>query len=185
MNCAGVSATAVPAPRAHARAPAIVALARTRAQSRTERMLQLPSVMSSPSPSDELVVRGRRTPGNDSARSGPVQDYRALGPDRSTRPRRRGLIANVSGYLFLPVEFLAPPPDLIGRQALDVGVVELPGRIFTPAQRRLHRGARGRSRLEQAQRELHRDGLRLRVPRASRRVPQREIAEQKARHPDK
>jgi len=59
-----------------------------------------------------------------------------------------------------------------------VAVVELPVRAPAPAQRRVHRGARPRRRFEHAQRELEREGLRLRIVRAARAVAERKIAEE-------
>src|SRR5271157_90444 len=41
--------------------------------------------------------------------------------------------ADVRGDLRLPVEFLSPALDLLGRQALDVGVIEHPRGVFAPA----------------------------------------------------
>ena len=43
------------------------------------------------------------------------------------------LIADVPGDLRLPVEFLSPALDLLGRQALDAGVIEHPRGVFAPA----------------------------------------------------
>ena len=60
--------------------------------------------------------------------------------DKSIRCSR--LTADGPGDFLLPVELLSPPPDLLRRQALDIRIVELPGRIRAPAQRRLHGGAR-------------------------------------------
>ena len=59
--------------------------------------------------------------------------------------------------------------SLLGGQARDVVVVELPVGDGAPAQRRLHRGARRGRRLEQPQRQLQREGLRLRRRAAGRR----------------
>src|SRR5437879_3195099 len=82
--------------------------------------------------------------------------------------------------LFLLVE-LGPAPGQFFRAHLrDVVVVELPGSILAPAQRRLHRGARAGRRLQQAQRQLERERLRLDVIRLAGGVAEREIVEQEA-----
>src|SRR5712691_2992640 len=93
-------------------------------------------------------------------------------PDRAVRLA----LADQIVLSYLPRSFLAAiklcaqPPDLLGAQPLGVGVVEFPVRVLAPPQRRLHRGARPQGRFEQAQGELERERLRLRVVRPARAV---------------
>src|SRR5687767_6086802 len=94
-----------------------------------------------------------------------------------------------------PCRVLQPPPlrlqsvelgalgaDLLRGHALDVAIVELPVGMVAPAQRRLNRRARHRRGFEQAQRQLQRERLRGGVVRLARRVTEREVGEEKARH---
>src|SRR6516162_7830931 len=57
-------------------------------------------------------------------------------------------VADILGNFLLLIEFLAPEANLFGRQPLDVGIVELPRRVFSPAQRRLHGRTCGRGRFK-------------------------------------
>jgi hypothetical protein len=78
---------------------------------------------------------------------------------------------------------LGPAPRQFFRAHLrDVVVVELPGGILAPAQRRLHRGARAGSRLQQTERQFKRQRLRGHIMRLAGGVAQREVREQEARH---
>ena len=61
------------------------------------------------------------------------------------------------------VTALVSAADYFRRQARDIGVVELPRGVFAPPQRRLHRGACRRRRLEHLQCELQGNGLGLRI----------------------
>src|SRR5438270_11749286 len=92
------------------------------------------------------------------------------------------LLADGLGDSLLPVELFSAPPDLLRRQALEIRIVELPRRVRAPAQRRLDGGARRGGRFEHPQRELQGEGLRGRVLGPARRIAQRKVAEQKARH---
>jgi len=62
------------------------------------------------------------------------------------------------------------PRQLFRAHLRDVVVVELPGGILAPAQRRLHRGARAGGRLQETQRQLERQRLRLRIVRPAGRI---------------
>src|SRR5215813_12106492 len=82
----------------------------------------------------------------------------------------------------LPVEFGAAPREFLRTHLRNVVVVELPGRIRAPAQRRLHRGARAGSALQKSEREFKRQRLRIDIMRLAGGVAEREVAEQEARH---
>ena len=105
-------------------------------------------------------------------------------PKARTLFRRLRLLADRLRDLFLPVELGAAARDLLGRQPGDIREIELPGRVGAPAQWRLHGRARRRGRFQHPQRKLQRERLRFRVMRPARRIAEREIAEQKARHAD-
>ena len=79
------------------------------------------------------------------------------------------------------VEFAAAPRQFFRAHLGNVVVVELPGGILAPAQRRLHRGARAGSGLQQPQRQFERQRLRLHVMRLAGGVAEREIRKQEAR----
>src|SRR6185312_16020127 len=96
----------------------------------------------------------------------------------------RRLPPNPARELLVPVELGAAAGDLLGGKAVDIGEVELPGRVVAPAQRRLHRRARARRGFEDAQRELQREGLGFGVVRLPGRVAERKVAEQEARDAD-
>src|SRR5216117_3607012 len=91
------------------------------------------------------------------------------------------LAYHLCGFL-AAIELGAQAPDLLGAQAFGVAVVELPAHVPTPAQRRVYGSSRGRRRFQQAQRQLQREHLRLPVTRPARAVPERKVAEEKARH---
>src|SRR6516165_1330339 len=123
----------------------------------------------------------KRSPSRCSWVPGSRADARA--PERQYISMRCSrLAADGFGDFLLPVELLSAPPDLLRRQALDIRIIELPRRIRTPAQRRLHGGARRGRRFERPQGEFEREGLRLRVLGPAGRIAQWKIAEQKARH---
>src|SRR6202021_2195247 len=64
---------------------------------------------------------------------------------------RRRFVADGAGFLLPAVELGAAAGDLIGRQAVDIGEIELPIGARAPDQRRLHRGARAGRGLQHAQ----------------------------------
>ncbi len=110
--------------------------------------------------------------------------YRHRGVHRSTssiEALRRRLAQPLRDRLGRVV-FPAQPRDLPGGKALHVHVVALPRIGLAPAQRVLHRGARARRRLERGQRQLERGFLGSAVVRPARRVAEREVAEDQARH---
>src|SRR6202051_3081224 len=84
--------------------------------------------------------------------------------------------------LFLLVELGLAPRQFFRAHLGDVVVVELPGGILAPAQRRLHRGAGAGSRLQQAQRQLCCQRLRADILRLAGEIAEREVREQEARH---
>src|SRR5581483_2117948 len=84
--------------------------------------------------------------------------------------------------LLLAVELGAAARQLLRTHLRDVVVVELPGGVCAPAQRRLHGGARADSACEQAERQLKRQRLRVDVMRLAGGIAEREVGEQKARH---
>src|SRR6202035_2359217 len=67
--------------------------------------------------------------------------------------------------LFLLVEFGSAPRQFLRAHLGDVVVVELPGSILAPAQRRLHRGAGAGGCLQQAECQFQRHCLRLAIMR--------------------
>src|SRR5262244_3790910 len=81
-----------------------------------------------------------------------------------------------------PVELLAALGELLGGQLRQIEVVELPGGVRAPPERRLHGGPGGGRALEELERELERLGLRGGVEGAPGRIAERKVAEQEARH---
>src|SRR5439155_26491223 len=82
--------------------------------------------------------------------------------------------------LFLLVELGPAPRQFFRTHLRDVVVVELPGRILAPAQRRLHRGAGAGRGFQQTQRQFERLCLRGDVLRLAGGVAERKIREQEA-----
>src|SRR5947207_12985401 len=96
--------------------------------------------------------------------------------------RYAGRVADGLRDFLLPVEVRSAPPELLRRRALDIRIVEPPRRVRAPAQLGLDGGARRGGRFEHPQRELQGEGLRGWVLGPARRIAQRKVAEQKARH---
>src|SRR5215212_7532765 len=105
----------------------------------------------------------------------------ALRATFSHKGRRKGSSRAVAARdLFLLVELGAAPRQFFRAHLSDVVVVELPGGIRAPAQRRLHRGAGACRGLQQPQRQFERQRLRLHVLRLARGIAERKIRKQEA-----
>src|SRR6266545_8059049 len=91
------------------------------------------------------------------------------------------LLAHTLGLCLSFVELGAPAHDLLGREAFDVAVIELPVGAHTPRERGLHGCPRTGRGFENTQRQIEGEDLRLPVLRPTGAVTKREIGEQKAR----
>src|SRR6185503_21216739 len=95
--------------------------------------------------------------------SGDMDCFASLAMTKIPLPNSRRAIA--ARDFLLPIEFGATARQVVRAHLGDIVVIELPGGVLAPAQRRLHGGARAGGAFEQAEREFERQRLRVDVMR--------------------